>query len=82
MLAAGQACSTTLNFEDLAEGSTLSTQYAASGVTFIANAFSGPGGPVAQWASNTDMTITAVDLGGLGGPSLVSTKLLHSYGDT
>jgi hypothetical protein len=67
----------------LAEGATLSDQYAAFGVTFAPNAFSGPGGPVTDWATNTDMTIAtspAGDVGGLGSPSLVSGNVLHSYG--
>lgn len=65
----------------LAEGETLSNQYAALGVTFAPNPFSGPGGPVTNWATNTDMTIVSSqgnEVGGLGGPSLVSGNVLHS----
>lgn len=66
----------------LAEGETLSNQYAALGVTFAPNPFSGPGGPVTDWATNTDMTIVSsegFDVGGLGGPPLVSGNILHSF---
>jgi hypothetical protein len=71
---------TTISFEDLDEGALLSTQYSALGVTFSANAFSGTSGSHSTWpwATNTDMTVTATDLGGLGGGSLVSGKVLHS----
>lgn len=75
--------SSLITFDDgaVSEGDTLFDQYASMGVTFYANAFSGEnpitGGP---FASNSDMTITATDVGGLGGPSLVSGNLLHSFG--
>jgi hypothetical protein len=78
---ASSAQATTLTFEDLAEGATLSNQYAAQGAVFSPNAFSGAGGPFGDWATNTNMTITATDLGGLGTPAgLVSGKVLHSFG--
>lgn len=68
----------------LSAGATLSNQYAAFGVTFAANGFTGMGGPTSDWASNSDMTIASTtddDVGVLGGPSLVSGNLLHSlYG--
>lgn len=70
----------TINFDDLAVGTVLSSQYA--GVTFAPNAFSGTGGPNGDWATNTDMTIvsaTGGDVGGLGTPPLVSGNLLRSY---
>jgi hypothetical protein len=72
---------TTISFEDLVEGTLLSTQYSALGVTFVANAFSGAGSSSSTkpWASNTDMTVTATDIGGLGTPQLVSGKVLHSF---
>lgn len=79
-LAAGHASATTLTFEDLAEGVTLSNQYAALGAIFTPNAFTGAGGPTGDWATNTDMTITATDVGGLGTPTLVSGKVLHAFG--
>lgn len=66
----------------LAAGSTLGNQYAASGVVFSPNAFSGPGGPTGTWATNSNMTIvssTGSDVGGLGSPSLVSGNLLRSF---
>ena len=66
----------------LAEGETLGNQYAAYGVTFAPNAFSGPGGPTGNWATNTDMTIVSsdgFDVGGVGGPPLVGGNVLHSY---
>jgi hypothetical protein len=71
---------TTITFEDLVEGTLLSTQYSALGVNFVANAFSGAGSSSTHqpWASNSDMTVTATDLGGLGTPALVSGKMLHS----
>lgn len=82
LLAATHASATTINFENLAVGTTLSNQYA--GVTFAANAFSGPGTSTSgeDWATNTDMTIvssTGTDVGGLGTPSLVSGNLLRSF---
>ena len=80
VLAASQASATTLTFEDLADGATLSTQYAALGAVFTPNAFSGAGGPTGNWAGNTDMTVTATDTGGLGTPLLVSGKVLHAFG--
>jgi hypothetical protein len=77
------AAPTVITFDDLAVGTVLSNQYAASlGVTFSPNAFSGPGGPNGNWATNTNMTIvsaTGSDVGGLGGPSLVSGNLLRSF---
>ncbi len=85
---AASAQTTTITFDagdpigGLAEGATLSNQYAASGVTFTANAFSGPGGPTGTWSANTDMTVvssTGGDVGGLGTPSLVSGNLLRSF---
>lgn len=81
-LAAVQASAVTLTFDDLAEGATLSNQYAALGAVFSPNAFSGSGGPTGDWATNTDMTIvssTGSDVGGLGTPSLVSGNILHSF---
>jgi hypothetical protein len=82
LLAAGQASAVTITFEDLTVGTTLSTQYA--GVTFSANAFTGPGTSTSgeAWATNTDMTIvssTGADVGGLGTPPLVSGNLLRSF---
>ncbi|WP_124449009.1 PEP-CTERM sorting domain-containing protein [Paucibacter sp. KBW04] len=84
-LLAAQAGATTINFDDLAEGDTLSNQYAGLGVTFTPNAFSGAGssGSGMDWASNTDMTIThsvTGDVGSLGSPPLVSGMVLHSFG--
>ncbi|MDO9093097.1 MAG: PEP-CTERM sorting domain-containing protein [Rubrivivax sp.] len=86
VLAASQASAVTINFDDLATGSTLSNQYAGLGVTFSPNAFSGPGssGSGQPWASNTDMTLASVtggaaDVGALGSPSLVSGNVLHRY---
>ena len=66
----------------LAAGETLGNQYAAYGVTFVPNGFTGPGGPTVDWAGNTDMTIVSSrgnDVGGLGSPSLVSGNILHSF---
>jgi hypothetical protein len=64
-------------------GTVLGNQYTAStGATFSANAFSGAGGPVGNWATNTDMTVVSsagTDVGGLGIPPLVSGNLLRSF---
>ena len=82
-LSAVCASATIIDFENLAVGTILSNQYA--GVTFAANAFSGPGSSSSgkPWASNTDMTIVSSlaggDVGGLGTPSLVSGHVLHSF---
>lgn len=69
----------------LAAGATLANQYAAFGVTFSPNAFSGAGSSSSgeNWATNTNMGIVSSvpggDVGGLGVPSLVSGNLLHSF---
>jgi hypothetical protein len=72
-------------------GSTLSNQYAAVGVTFSPNGFTGSGSPTpagpsgvptGEWATNTDMTIvssTGLDVGGLDEPPLVSGNVLRSF---
>ena len=81
LCAAIDASATTLTFDDLALGTTLSTQYA--GVVFAPNAFSGTGSPSGTWATNTDMTIVSAsggDVGALGSPSLVSGNVLRSFG--
>jgi hypothetical protein len=80
VLVATQAAAVTITFEDLAEGARLSNQYAALGVVFSPNAFTGPNvnSTPEPWATNTDMTITASDIGILGTPGLVSGKMLHS----
>jgi hypothetical protein len=82
MLCATQASAATITFEDLAEGATLSNQYAGLGVVFSANAFTGANANSTPepWATNTNMVVTATDIGGLGTPSLVSGKVLHSFG--
>lgn len=83
LLAASQAHAVTITFENLAVGTTLSNQYAALGVVFTPNAFSGAGAPSGNWATNTDMTIVSSsggDVGGLGAPSLVSGNILRSFG--
>lgn len=70
------AGATILNFDNLAVGTTLSTQYA--GVVFSPNALVGSG-----FATNTDMTIvsaTGSDVGfDLGLPNLVSGNVLRSF---
>jgi PEP-CTERM motif len=68
----------------LAAGATLANQYAAYGVTFSPNAFTGAGSSSTgqAWATNTDMTVvssTGGDVGGLGTPLLVSGNLLRSF---
>lgn len=82
LLTSAQAGATTIGFENLNAGDVLSNQYAGLGVTFSPNAFSGSGGPYLDWATNTDMTIVdsaGLDVGGLGGPSLVSGNILRSF---
>jgi len=78
----GQAA--TLSFENLTPGVTLSSQYAALGVTFARNVFSGAGSSSSgfDWATNTDLTVvssTGPDVGTLGSPSLVNGNLLRSF---
>ncbi len=69
----------------LAVGATLANQYAAFGVTFASNAFSGAGNSSSgeDWATNTNMSIASSepggDVGAIGAPSLVSGRLLHSF---
>jgi hypothetical protein len=81
LLAGTQASGATITFEDLAEGAILSNQYAAMGVVFSPNAFSGANTNTTPepWATNTGMTITGVDFGALGTPLLTTGKLLHSF---
>lgn len=84
MLPALQASAATITFEDLTVGTTLSNQYAALGIIFSPNAFSGPGTSTSgeDWATNTDMTIvssTGADVGGVGSPPLVSGNILRSF---
>jgi len=65
----------------VAAGVTLGSQYAAFGVTFAPNGFTGIGGPTHDWASNTSMVIASSsgdDVGALGLPALASGNLLHS----
>ncbi|MBP8146079.1 MAG: PEP-CTERM sorting domain-containing protein [Inhella sp.] len=51
------------------------------GVFFTPNGFTGTNSITGNpFATNSDMTITATDLGGLGSPALVSGNLLHSFG--
>lgn len=78
----------TINFDDLAAGTTLGAQYAGLGVVFTPNAFSGSGSSSSgsDWATNTDMTIVSldtgtlgIDYGALGVPSLVSKNILHHF---
>jgi hypothetical protein len=88
LLLATDASGFTINFDDLAAGATLSTQYASQGVIFSPNAFSGSGSSSSgvDWATNSDMTIVSidtgtlgVDYGALGSPSLVSANILHNF---
>jgi len=71
-----------IDFENLAEGATVNDQYAAWGVSFIANAYATAGSPNDGWADNTDMTVvssTGGNVANLGGPSLVSGNILRAY---
>lgn len=83
-LAALRSPATTLSFDDLVAGTTLSSQYASLGVTFSANAFTGLGSSSsgAIWATNTDLTVvsaTGTDVGSLGTPSMASGNVLRSF---
>jgi hypothetical protein len=73
-LATGAVQAGAVTFNDLPEGATLSNQYAAQGMTFTPNAFTG-----GTWATNTGMTVTGTDIPAFGGPSPVDGKLLHAY---
>ena len=88
LLLAAAASAQTINFDELAVGETLATQYAGMGVVFSANAFSGTGSSSSgvDWATNTDMTIVSIDtgelgldFGALGVPGLVSGNILHHF---
>lgn len=66
----------------LAVGATLGNQYAAYGVIFVPNAYSGTASPTGGWATNTAMNIVSAsggDVGGFGSPSLVSGNLLRGF---
>ncbi len=81
--AAAQAA-TTITFDDLTEGTVVSNQYAALGVVFSPNAFSGAGNSSSgeDWATNTALDIASIsggNVGGLGGPSLVSGNVLRGF---
>lgn len=78
------AAQTVINFDNLSEGTILSNQYAGLGVTFSANAFTGAGSSSSgeAWATNTNMRVTATDLGGLGTPSLVGGMIFRAFGNT
>lgn len=84
-MAAPVAQAFTITFEDLAVGTVLSNQYAATlGVTFTPNAFTGPGSSSSgsAWATNTNLTVvssTGADIGGLGPPALVSGNIVRSF---
>lgn len=59
----------------IAEGDTISTQYQAWGAVFIPNILD----PADGWATNTDMTATAIDVGNGYDPSL--GNVLHAFGN-
>jgi hypothetical protein len=63
----------------IASGTTISSEYAAWGVSFSNTGRSGPSGitPGQNWATNTSLRITNTDIGGLGGPQ--TGNLLHSF---
>lgn len=73
----------TITFDELAPGSMLGDQYAATGVVFSANPMTGPGSSSSgmSWATNTDMRIVSLgggNVGSVGTPSLVSGNVLRS----
>jgi hypothetical protein len=80
------AATYTIDFDDLAAGTTLSTQYAAStGATFSAGGgslYDAQSQGSGAWATNTDLTVvsaTGADTNNLGTPSLASGNVLGSY---
>jgi hypothetical protein len=82
---------TTITFNDLAPYTTVSNQYAAQGVVFSPNAFSGPGSSSSgkDWATNTNLEVVPIlpsndpnyDHGLLGSPALASGMILRAYGN-
>lgn len=83
-LAAAQASAVTINFDNLAAGTTLSTQYAALGAVFTPNAFSGAGTSTSgePWATNTHMLLadsTGGNVGSLVPSALISGTVLRSF---
>lgn len=84
--AQARAASYTIDFDDLAAGTTVSTQYAATtGATFSAGGaafYDAQSQGSGTWATNTDLTVvsaTGSDTNNLGTPSLVSGNVLGSY---
>jgi PEP-CTERM motif len=81
------AALTTISFDDLAPGSVVGNQYAAQGVTFSANAFSGAGSSSSgqAWATNSSMVVASLsgvsgtDFGAMGNPVLASGNFLRRY---
>ncbi len=80
------AATYTINFDDLAAGTTVSNQYAGStGATFSAGGartYDAQSQGSGTWADNTDMTVvsaTGSDTNNLGTPSLASGNVLGSY---
>jgi hypothetical protein len=81
-LAAGMASATTytIDFEAdalgnaLAELQTIDNEYAAWGVNFVPNVLN----PADGWATNTNMQVTSIDVG--GGYQASYGKILHTFG--
>jgi len=76
----------TITFDDLAAGTTLSTQYAAStGASFAAGGattYDDQSQGSGSWATNTDLTVvsaTGADTNNLGTPTLAGGNVLGSY---
>lgn len=82
----GAAGAVVIDFNDRAEGETISNQYAGLGVTFVPNPLGGDstgwygssGNALGEWAGNTNMQVTATDVGGGAGTGF--GKLLHTFG--
>lgn len=81
------AATYTIALDDLAAGSTLSSQYASTtGAIFTAGGartYDAQSQGSGTWADNTDMTVVSAagsDTNNLGTPSLVSGNVLGSYG--
>lgn len=76
--ASAQSYNITFDEGVVASGATLSNQFAAWGVTFAPGTPFGGSGPNGSYATNTDMGITATDVG--GGTDPTHGNLLHTFG--
>ena len=85
MAEAATAGQQVLDFENLANGTVLSTQYEALGVRLRANAFTGAGNSSSgqPWATNTDLTVLDIALqneeSALSAGPFATGKVLRAY---